>query len=52
VEFLQASHATHLLLTPSQISDWDTMQRLVGAEPAFDYVQTFGDVQVYRILRH
>ncbi|CAN5367849.1 hypothetical protein BH23ACI1_BH23ACI1_16910 [soil metagenome] len=52
VEFLRASRATHLLLTPSQIPDWDTMQRLVGAEPALDYVQTFGDVQVYRILRH
>lgn len=51
VEYLRNSPATHLLLTPPEIPGWDTMEPQVGAEAALEYVQTFGNVRVYRIVR-
>jgi hypothetical protein len=52
IAYLKASAATYVLLTPSQIKDWDRMERLVSAEPGLQYVQTFNDVRVYRVVRN
>jgi hypothetical protein len=51
LEFLRSVGTTYVLMTPSQIPNWDTMERLVSAEPALQYVQTFHDVRVYRVVK-
>jgi hypothetical protein len=51
IDFLQRSGATYVLLTPSQIPTWGTMEPRVNAEPALQPVQTFNDVRVYRVVR-
>lgn len=47
---LRAARVTYVLFTPSQIPDWPTLEARVRSEPALEYVQTFGDVQVYRLV--
>ena len=51
IDYLRASSATYVLMTPSQIPGWDTMDRRVSAEPALQFVHAFNDVRVYRIVR-
>jgi hypothetical protein len=47
---LRAAKVTYVLFTPSQIPDWPALESRVRAEPALEYVQTFGDVQVFRLV--
>ncbi len=51
VDFLRSVRTTYVLLTPSQIPNWETLERLVNTAPGLQYVQTFNDVRVYRVLR-
>jgi hypothetical protein len=47
--YLKGSPATHVLLTPSQISNWDTMERSLTT--ALRLEQTIDGVRVYKITR-
>jgi len=51
IEFLQASAATHVLMTPAQVPDWGAMERAVRAAPGLQFVQAFDGVLVYRVVR-
>lgn len=50
LEYLQRSSATHLLVTPSQVPDWTTIEPVLRGSPALADEQTIGDVRVYRIV--
>lgn len=47
---LREAGVTYVLLTPSQIAGWESLEARVRAAPGLEYVQTFGDVQVYRVV--
>jgi hypothetical protein len=51
LEYLRHSSATHLLITPSQVPTWTTIEPILRASPALADEQTIGDVRVYRIVR-
>lgn len=51
IEYLQRSPATLLLVTPSQIPGWSTMQPVLDSATGLTFVQQMGDVRVYRINR-
>ena len=51
INFLRSVRTTYVLMNPSQIPDWATMERLVNASPGLALDRTLNDVVVYRILR-
>jgi hypothetical protein len=51
VAFLRTIGTTYVLVTPSQTTGWDTMERRLSAHASLQQVMTLGDVQVYRVLR-
>jgi hypothetical protein len=51
VRFLQRTSATYVLLTPTEIKDWDTMEARVRAVPVLRFEQQLGGVRVYRLQR-
>jgi hypothetical protein len=50
LEYLRRSSATHLLITPSQVPTWSTIEPVLRGSPALADEQTLGDVRVYRIV--
>jgi hypothetical protein len=50
LEYLRRSSATHLLITPSQVPNWTTIEPVLRGSPALADEQTIGDVRVYRIV--
>jgi hypothetical protein len=50
LEYLRRSTATHLLITPSQVPTWSTIEPVLRGSPALADGQTIGDVRVYRIV--
>jgi hypothetical protein len=50
LEYLRRSSATHLLITPSQVPTWTTIEPVLRGSPALADEQTIGDVRVYRIV--
>jgi hypothetical protein len=50
LEYLRGSSATHLLITPSQVPDWTTIEPVLRGSPALADEQIIGDVRVYRIV--
>jgi hypothetical protein len=50
LEYLRRSSATHLLVTPSQVPNWTTIEPVLRGSPALADEQTIGDVRVYRIV--
>jgi hypothetical protein len=50
LEYLRQSSATHLLITPSQVPNWTTIEPILRGSPALAGEQTIGDVRVYRIV--
>lgn len=50
LEYLRQSAATHLLITPSQVPNWSTIEPILMRTPALADGMTIGDVRVYRIV--
>jgi hypothetical protein len=50
LDYLRRSRATHLLITPSQVPNWTTIEPVLRGSPALADEQTIGDVRVYRIV--
>lgn len=50
LEYLRGSAATHLLITPSQVPNWTTIEPVLRGSRALADEQTIGDVRVYRIV--
>jgi len=50
LDYLRRSSATHLLVTPSQVPNWTTIEPVLRGSPALADEQTIGDVRVYRIV--
>jgi hypothetical protein len=50
LDYLRRSSATHLLITPSQVPTWTTIEPVLRGSPALAGEQTIGDVRVYRIV--
>ncbi len=50
LEYLRRSSATHLLVAPSQVPNWTTIEPVLRGSPALADEQTIGDVRVYRIV--
>lgn len=51
VDFLRALGTTYVLMNPSQIPEWATMEGLVNASPGLAFDRTLNDVVVYRVVR-
>lgn len=51
LDFLRSVRTTHVLMTPSQIPEWTTMEPLVNASPGLVLDRTLHDVRVYRLVR-
>jgi hypothetical protein len=50
LDYLRRSAATHLLVTPSQVPNWNTIEPVLRNTPALAGEQQIGDVRVYRIV--
>ena len=50
LEYLRHTPATYLLVTPSQVPTWSTIEPVLGASPALADAHQIGDVRVYRIV--